>query len=172
MLAARTILVMLCLLPLAALGEKYFLPVADMRLPDDLSLLDVNDQVVDLGPDRPLLINLWAGWCSPCLEELPSLNQLRQTIADKELAMVALNAGDSLAAVREFVARYPIDFPVLLDISSLYSQQLQPVGLPTTYLVDATGVVRFRFEGKADWASPAMLNKLRRALAAIAPTPP
>lgn len=171
MLPARVILLLICLLPVGAAGEKFFIPVTDMHLPTDLGLLDVNDQVVNLKPDRPLLINLWALWCAPCLEELPSLSRLRQQFADTELAMVALNSGDSLKDAREFVALHPIDFPVLLDISTRYSQRLKPIGLPTTYLVDTRGVVRFRFEGKADWTSPSMLSKLRRALAELT-TPP
>lgn len=160
------------LFPGLAAGEKYFIPVAGLSLPQDLNLLDVNDQVVTLAPDRPLLINLWASWCAPCLEELPSLNRLRQQLPPGDLAMVALNSGDSLEAVRGFAAAYPIAFPVLLDISTRYSQQLQPIGLPTTYLVDSQGRVRFRFEGKADWSSPVMLGKLRRALATLNATQP
>lgn len=149
----------------AACAEGRFEPVDDMRLPQDLKLLDIDDQVADIETGRPVLINLWASWCGPCLEELPSLNRLRQRIVEEKLAMVALNYGDPLPTVRRFVKEYPLNFQVLLDLTRLYSLKLEPVGLPTSYLVDRKGWVRFRYEGKARWDSEAMLTELRARLA-------
>lgn len=146
------------------LAEKAFIPVADLYLPKDLKLLNLDDQVSDIPSGTPLLINLWASWCGPCLEELPALNRLRQTISPQELGMLALNYGDTLPKVRRFVTANPIDFPILMDLTTLYSQRLKPLGLPTTYLVDSQGQIRFRFEGKADWGSPQMIAHIKARL--------
>lgn len=108
----------------------------------------------------PMLVNLWAIWCLPCREELPALNQLRQRIPDDQLRMVALNYGDTPANIATFVERLPIDLAIWLDIDTSVSQQLPMRGLPTTFLVDSKGQLRYRLEGIADWGGDAMVEQL------------
>lgn len=112
----------------------------------------------------PMLVNLWAVWCIPCRDELPSLNALRERIPPQQLRMVALNYGDTPANVASFVDRVPINFDIWLDIDTSVSRQLPMRGLPTTFLVDAEGRLRYRLEGVTDWHSDAMVEQLTALL--------
>lgn len=91
---------------------------------------------------RPLLINFWATWCGPCVEEMPLLAAVRatHTAAGLEVVGIALDDPD---AVQEFVTRLAIDYPILLDVpgrgdTSLRYGDAQGV-LPYTVLIDAQG---------------------------------
>ncbi|PTY37771.1 hypothetical protein BGP77_14930 [Saccharospirillum sp. MSK14-1] len=119
----------------------------------------------------PMLVNVWAIWCIPCREELPALNGLRQRISDDELRMVALNYGDTPANITTFVERLPIDFAVWLDIDTSVSRQLPMRGLPTTFLVDHRGQLRYRLEGVADWDADAMVEHLADLLPQLTSSP-
>ncbi|WP_108124258.1 TlpA disulfide reductase family protein [Saccharospirillum mangrovi] len=141
-------------------------PVASplRALPDDSR--EFNAQGV------PMLVNLWAVWCIPCRDELPSLNALRERIPADQLRMVALNYGDTPANVETFVARVPIDFDIWLDIDTSVSRQLPMRGLPTTFLIDAQGQLRYRLEGITDWHSDAMVGQLNGLLDTLDPASP
>ena len=119
----------------------------------------------------PMLVNVWAIWCIPCREELPALNGLRQRIPDDQLRMVALNYGDTPANVATFLNRLPIDFELWLDIDTSVSRQLPMRGLPTTFLIDGRGQLRYRLEGVADWDSDAMVEQLTELLPELTRTP-
>ncbi|MFG1495562.1 TlpA disulfide reductase family protein [Saccharospirillum sp. HFRX-1] len=119
----------------------------------------------------PMLVNVWAIWCIPCREELPALNALRQRIPENQLRMVALNYGDTPANVATFVNRLPIDFELWLDIDTSVSRQLPMRGLPTTFLLDAQGRLRYRLEGVADWDGDAMVEQLNELLPQLINTP-
>lgn len=132
-------------------------------LPAKGSLLTLDNEPTELQPqfDTPLLINVWATWCRPCLEELPSLNQLNAELADTDVRMIALNYGDSLVDVRDFLTETEIEFDVLLDVTTTFGRELPMKGLPTTFLVDTDGRIRYQFEGSADWAAEARVAEIR-----------
>lgn len=119
----------------------------------------------------PMLVNVWAIWCIPCREELPALNALRQRLPEDQLRMVALNYGDTPVNVATFLNRLPIDFEVWLDIDTSVSRQLPMRGLPTTFLLDDQGRLRYRLEGVADWDADAMVEQLNELLPQLTSTP-
>lgn len=67
-----------------------------------------------LAPDRPLLVNVWASWCGPCIEEMPLLDRFAREQAPNGIEVVGI-ALDDVAAVRAFLARTPVRYPVLVD---------------------------------------------------------
>ena len=103
---------------------------------------------------RPLLLNVWATWCDPCREEMPSLQRLYESYKDRGLQVVAVsvdNTGDE-GLIREFVAEHKLTFTILLDSKSAIMTQYQVRGVPQTFLISAAGEIRgTRFS--ADWAS-------------------
>jgi peroxiredoxin len=113
-------------------------PAPDFALPD---LAGATRTLADFR-GRPLLINFWATWCAPCVEEMPLLAALRSRQPEGGLEVIGI-ALDDPAAVRGFVARLAIDYPILLDTpgrddTSVRFGDLQGV-LPYTVLVDAGG---------------------------------
>lgn len=132
----------------------------------DVSLLTLENEAMVLEPgfDTPLLINVWATWCRPCLEELPSLNRLHAELDSSNVQMIALNYGDNLMDVRQFLTETDIDFDVLLDVTTAFGRELPMKGLPTTFLVDTEGRIQHQFEGAADWASEKRVEEVRHLI--------
>ena len=105
---------------------------------------------------KPVLVNLWATWCAPCIAEMPTLDRAAQAL-DGKIAVIALNQGDDAAKVQAFLATKPLAHArPLLDKAMAVSMTLS-ANLPTTILYDATGRELWRATGGRDWASPASL---------------
>ena len=114
---------------------------------------------------KPVIVNLWATWCEPCLREMPSLERL-QVRLDGRLTVLAISedrAGAKL--VNPFVARLGLGkVKVYLDPKSEVSRAFGVRGLPTSIVIDANGQVVGRVEGAAEWDSPQMLAALEPLL--------
>ena len=101
------------------------------------------------GTGKPLMVNLWATWCAPCIAEMPTLDE-----AAARIDAVALNQGDAAAKVRPFMVRAGIaHLRPLLDPGMAVSLGLN-ANLPTTILYDAQGKEVWRVTGGRDWSSP------------------
>jgi thiol-disulfide isomerase/thioredoxin len=113
---------------------------------------------------RPLLINFWATWCPPCVEELPLIDDFYRTHSPRNWQVLAL-AVDQPSAVRQFLARGPVSFPV--GMAGLAGTELSRSlgnlsgGLPFTVVLGPDGEVRQRKMGRltaadlAQWAGAA-----------------
>ena len=93
-------------------------------------------------PGRPILVNFWASWCAPCIEEMPELDRFAAGQGDTGVQVVGI-ALDDPAAVEEFLARIPVRYPILVDVAGPRDSSVQlgnPRGvLPYTVLVSADG---------------------------------
>jgi len=82
-----------------------------------IHLPGLDGKIVELGaiaPGRPLLVNVWAGWCGPCVEEMPELQRFARTQDEGGVQVVGL-ALDTPEGVREFLAQVPVDYPIMID---------------------------------------------------------
>ncbi len=86
-------------------------PIPPLRLPD---LTGRMVAVPDAWAGRPLLINIWASWCGPCIEEMPELQRYASTQGARGVQVVGI-ALDEPGAVRDFLTRVPVDYPILID---------------------------------------------------------
>jgi thiol-disulfide isomerase/thioredoxin len=111
-----------------------------------------------------LLVNFWATWCEPCREEMPSFQRLRERLAGLPFTVLAVNFGESSQKAGEFARGLGLDFPVLLDPGQQAARAWRVRLLPTSYLVDAEGRVRYSVVGELDWATDAAVNAVRRLL--------
>jgi thiol-disulfide isomerase/thioredoxin len=115
---------------------------------------------------KPLLVNLWATWCAPCVKELPTLDRLA---ASKGIAVVAVSQDSGPhASVEAFLASHKIaNLDAYQDSKSSLSGALGPDAvLPTTFLYDANGREVWRYVGDLDWTSPEAAKLLAEAGAA------
>ena len=108
-----------------------------------IELLDLNGRRWSLadGRGRLVWVNFWATWCPPCRTEMPMMQRLADAYGDR-LLVLGVDFGEEPAAVRQFVDRYGITYPILLDptLDTFYRWSPQ-FGLPRHYFVDARGTV-------------------------------
>ncbi len=116
--------------------------------------------------DKVVLVNFWATWCPPCVEELPLIASLRSTLAKDDFEVVAINTGESRATVERFLRDWELanQFPVMLDedLNAYNDWDVNP--LPTTYLIDRSGRFRYRAVGGRDFQSENILAVIQRLI--------
>jgi cytochrome c biogenesis protein CcmG, thiol:disulfide interchange protein DsbE len=103
--------------------------------------------------NRPVVVRFWADWCKFCEGEMKQIEAVYQRHKDKGLQVIAINAGQDRKTVAAFVQKIGISYPALMDERSKIAKQYGVVGLPTTYFVDAKGIVRAKVIGEADEAT-------------------
>jgi cytochrome c biogenesis protein CcmG, thiol:disulfide interchange protein DsbE len=114
---------------------------------------------------RVVLVNFWATWCDPCREEMPSFQRLRERLRGRPFEILTVNYGEMPARIRPFLERYRITLPVLLDPDKESAEAWRAGGLPMTFLIDATGQVRFSAFGECDWNAGEALRTVEALLA-------
>lgn len=95
------------------------------------SLNDYRGQVV--------MINFWATWCPPCRAEMPDMEQVYQEKKQQGFAVLAVNIQEARDPITEFVNRFGLSFPVLMDTKGEVTQQYGIYSLPTSYFIDQQG---------------------------------
>lgn len=110
---------------------------------------------------KVVVVNFWATWCLPCVEELPSLENAWQRYRQQGLVVLAVS-GEESDVVTSFLERLPSDitFPVLIDGDMKSGNRWQIRGLPTTVVVDRSGDVHWRAEGQLDFSASDVNKKL------------
>lgn len=106
-----------------------------------------------------VLLNFWATWCGPCIEELPSLDRLQARIGDERFVVLALSIDrDGLAAIRPFHDKLAIrHLGLYLDGKGDVARAFNIKGLPTTVLIGPDGAILGWLQGQAVWDSPEAL---------------
>ena len=116
---------------------------------------------------RTILLNIWATWCAPCRQELPTLDRLQAQLGSRDFEVVALSVDrGGIAAVRTFFQETKVQaLHVYVDPSSDATSALGLTALPTTLLIDPAGREIGRKIGPASWDSPETIETLRGHLA-------
>ncbi len=113
---------------------------------------------------KAILLNFWATWCPPCIEEMPSIDRLAERLAGPDFVVITMAMEmASEEEIRAFYERVEVEhLGIYRDPSMQLARALRTWALPTTYLIDHTGMVRAMLVGEATWDSD-------EAVALIAP---
>ncbi|MBI5669053.1 MAG: TlpA family protein disulfide reductase [Chloroflexi bacterium] len=106
---------------------------------DTLDLLDLRG--------APVIINFWATWCEPCRVEMPALQTIYDRYRARGLRLLAVNLGETPAAVRAWADEFGLTFDLLLDPRQQIAAQYALRGQPSTYVLSPTGVITHIFYG-------------------------
>jgi peroxiredoxin len=112
-----------------------------------------------------VLLNVWATWCPPCIKEMPTMEQLHQAYRDRGLRVVAISVDDagSTDLIREFRDEQKLTFEILHDPQSAIFDSYKLNGVPMTFLIDRTGIIRLT-RYAADWFAPENRREVEKLL--------
>jgi len=116
---------------------------------------------------KVVLLNFWASWCPPCLREMPSMERLRMKMTGRPLAIVALDSAETPAEVNAYLSRMKLGFPILLDPDGSNTKRWKVFALPTSFLLDANGRVRYVLTGPTEWDEGEALAVIEALLAEL-----
>lgn len=139
---------------------------AGMRLPDtEFTRLDGAKIKLSALRGKPVVINFWATWCGPCLEEIPLLQAAYANTQGQRFELIAITE-ESQATVSAFATANALQLPIALDPNGHAMQRYHVQGIPTTFFLDSAGLVVVRHTGTL---TPAMFEAF---LAQISPAEP
>jgi len=102
-----------------------------------------------------VLLNVWATWCGPCKEEIPSLEKLYKEYGPNGLKLVAVSIDDYVSedSIRAFAKNFGVTFEVLHDSTHAIERTYQTTGYPETFIIGPEGTIRRKWIGPDDWTS-------------------
>lgn len=109
-------------------------------------------------------VHFWASWCRPCRREIPSIQTLIRDMKNQPVHIVVINTAETADQVFEFLAAVAPDINSLLDEDGLATEAWQPRGLPSTYLVDPKGMIRYVVLGGRPWDSKPYQEFLKKLI--------
>ena len=109
-----------------------------------------------------VLVNFWATWCPPCVEELPSLMMLQERMKGRGIVVVGVSIDVDGDAYHRFLKLHNINFVTVRDPEQKVASMYGTSGWPETYIIDRQGVLRRKFVGAVDWNAPDVIAFLSR----------
>jgi len=106
-----------------------------------------------------VLLNFWASWCGPCIEETPSLLQLHHELPS--VAIIGVSIDEDPDAYARFLVRHHIDFTTVRDSDESVPHLFHTDMWPETYVIDRKGIIRRKFISNQDWTSPEIVEYLK-----------
>jgi cytochrome c biogenesis protein CcmG/thiol:disulfide interchange protein DsbE len=161
--AAALILVALCFIVADSLREKV-VAVGD-RAPSFTIVTDGGRQIStsDFG-GKVLVLNFWATWCPPCIEEIPSLDAMARRLAPKGVVVLGVSVDKNEAAYRRFLGQARVGFLTARDPEARISSSYGTFKYPETYVIDSRGRVRQKHIGPRNWMAPEILQSIESLL--------
>lgn len=129
----------------------------DFSLPtlsgDEVRLRDLRPQVV--------VVNFWATWCPPCIEETPSLRRFSETVKEDGVIVVGVSVDQDADTLRKFVEKYELTFPIARDPTQAVAARYGSFKFPETYIIDRSGRIAEKIVGPVDWDDHRMVEYVR-----------
>lgn len=141
-------------------------PYTGNLTPPSFNRVDLNGKRHTLADYRGqvVLLNFWAGWCPPCIHEMPSMVRLKEHFAGQPFHILAVNLGQSRAEVEQFLKIHPVNFPVFLDVRKQEPKRWRVFAFPTSYLIDAQGRIRYGVAGGLEWDSKQAMATVQKLM--------
>jgi peroxiredoxin len=134
---------------LLGLLTGFTLSLADSTPAPDFTLKSRSGENIKLSELRGnvVMVNFWASWCGPCRQEMPLLQQLYDRYQGMGFTLLGVNVDEDPAAAQKMLKEIPVNFPILYDSSNKVSKQYQVKAMPSTFMVDRDGNIRYLHKG-------------------------
>ncbi|MBI1911433.1 MAG: TlpA family protein disulfide reductase [Deltaproteobacteria bacterium] len=159
---ALALIFMFCLAPLSWAG------ITNQKAPD-FNLQDLNGKTVTLESlkGKVVFVDFWASWCPPCKKELPELNKLMDKYKDSDVVVAAINVDKNKAQAADFVSKVPNlskKMVILHDADSLVISAYKAKAMPTSFVLDKNGVIRYVHFGYQETDPFAWVDEINKLL--------
>ena len=157
-----SVLFLTLLLPVVALADSglghALNPLQEPLEAPEFTLQDMDENPVSLADfkGKVVLLNFWATWCPPCRREMPSMERVYQKLKDEGFVVVAVNQWEDPDHVFAYTGQLSVNptFPLVFDLDSKIAEAYRVKGLPTTYLIDPQGRIRYQAIGGREFDHP------------------
>ena len=132
----------------------------------NFSLQDINDESFELKDTKGhwVFLHFWASWCGPCVEEMPTIQILADDLKNEKFQIVMINTAEDEDAIFTFLAEMNIELNSLVDADGQVTEVWKPRGLPTTFLINPQGEVKYQAIGGREWNRPEYVDFLKRLI--------
>jgi peroxiredoxin len=113
---------------------------------------------------KVVLINFWATWCGPCLDEMPSIQELRDKLKGKPFVVLAINLDEPESRIRKFLTQMKVNFPILLDPDRQVARQWDARIVPASFVIGPDGRVRYSLVGELNWGHDIVVSRISELL--------
>ena len=132
----------------------------------ELNTLDGDPLPLSKLRGKVVVVNFWATWCVPCVEEMPSMQRLRERIARRPFEILAVNHQEGRPRIRDFLEKVPVQFPIVRDTDGGAARAWKVRVYPSSFVIDARGALRLQLIGSTDWLSADVTARLEPLLRA------
>jgi peroxiredoxin len=129
----------------------------------DFTIKD-SDRAVTLSQykGQVVVLNFWATWCPPCVEEMPSLVQMQQRMKARGVTVLAVSVDVDQNSYRQFLSNHGVSLITVRDPEQKANSLYGTFKFPETYVIDRNGVMRRKFIGAVDWNEPEIVDFLSK----------
>jgi cytochrome c biogenesis protein CcmG/thiol:disulfide interchange protein DsbE len=113
---------------------------------------------------RVLVLNFWASWCAPCVEETPSLDQFQRSLVDSGVVVVAVSVDRKEQLYTNFLKRFHVSYQTARDAEATIGDMYGTYKYPETYIIDRTGKVAQKIIGPRNWMDPQLISYVKSLL--------
>lgn len=130
----------------------------------DFTLSDLQGESHSLSDYRgkAVMVNFWATYCGPCIKEIPSMQRLQEKLGAERFAILAVNMAEERADIEAFLKKHDIrvNFPLLLNPEGDVVESWMITAVPTTFIVDPEGNIRYALFGGIEWDKPGVIETI------------
>ena len=154
------VLILLAALPACYSGSR---PLRIGSTAPEFTVHD-SDRSVKLSDFRGqvVVLNFWATWCPPCVEEMPSLVEMQRRMKAKGITVLAVSVDVDQSAYLQFLKEHNVNLLTVRDPDQKSNSLYGTSKFPETYIIDRNGVMRRKFIGAVDWTEPEIIDFLGR----------
>ena len=114
--------------------------------------------------EKVTIINFWATWCPPCVQEIPSLNRLKKKMKGLPFELISINYAEDKKVIVDFMKKINVEFPVLLDQDGSFAKKWNVITYPSTFVIDKNGNIKYGVNAAIEWDSPEFIKKIKSLL--------
>jgi len=138
----------------------------DVGMAPNFTLQDADGETFELAKAKGnwIFLHFWASWCGPCKKEMPTIQKLADAMQGEKFKIIMVNTAEDEDTVFEFLSTIDVEINTLMDVDGLVTEVWKPRGLPTTFLINPKGEVKYQAIGGREWGEPLYVDFIKDLL--------